>query len=487
MTRLSGKTVDQLNPHISVPVYDRSVVDVGIVHFGVGAFHRSHQAVYLDDALAGGELSWGVCGVGVLPTDQRIRDVLDDQDGLYTLLTVDTSGDSRARVIGSHVLHLHAPDDPFAVLDRLTDPAVRIVSLTITEGGYSVNDATGAFEPRDAATLADLAGAQPPATAFGFIVSALAARRAAGTPPFTVMSCDNIQHNGRVARAAITAFALHVDPELAEWIGQHVTFPNSMVDRITPATTPDVIAAVNRYGVEDGWPIRAEAFTQWVLEDNFSSGRPALDKVGVQLVEDVTPYEYMKLRLLNASHQVMSYLGLLAGETYVHDVCRDADFVGFLLAYMHKEAIPTLDPVPGVDLELYCNQLIDRFSSEAILDTLARQTVDGSDRVPKFLLPVIQAQLDAGRDIRRATLALAAWSRYLDPELTPETAPPPNDRRIDTIRAAAIAERSRPGAFLDQPDVFGDLGQDLILRTAFTRARSLLSQGGARAAVTLLA
>ena len=486
MARLSSATVAGIDRYVTIPSYDREQARVGIVHFGVGAFHRAHQAVYLDDVLAAGGSSWGVCGIGVLSGDRRIRDVLRDQDGLYTLLNVDTAGNTVARVVGSHLTHLHAPDDPQAVVDRLADPATRIVSLTITEGGYGISEATGAFEPTDPATLADLDGAQPPTSAFGLIVAALAVRRVDKSEPFTIMSCDNIQHNGQVARAAITAFARHLDHDLAEWIDEHVAFPSSMVDRITPATSSDVVDAVAAYGIEDGWPVRSESFTQWVLEDNFSAGRPPLDEVGVQLVDDVTPYELMKLRLLNASHQVMSYLGILAGETYVHDVCRDSDFTAFLLAYMRQEAIPTLEPVPGIDLEKYCRQLIARFSSRAILDTLARQTVDGSDRIPKFLLPVIRAQLAAGGDIRRSTLALAAWSHYLDASLVPPGAPAPVDRRLSALRAAAAAERHTPGAFLDHHDVFADLGQNAVLRSGFVTARALLRGQGPRAAISLL-
>ena len=517
---LSSAALTRLDPQVAVPGYDRDQAQVGIVHFGVGAFHRAHQAAYLDDVISGGASTWGICGVGVLPHDRAIADVLRAQDGLYTLLTVDPTGTTTARVIGSHLLHLHAPDDPYAVLNILIDPATRIVSLTITEGGYSINDATGAFDPHDAQTLADLAhptgvdspaggagranltgvessaAAAPPSSVLGFVVTALAARRAAGTDPFSIVSCDNIQGNGHVARAAVTGFAERVDPDLAAWIGRYAAFPSSMVDRITPATTATVSAAAANYGIDDGWPVRSEAFTQWVLEDTFSAGRPPLETVGVQLVADVAPYELMKLRLLNASHQVMSYLGLLAGYTYVHDVCRDPDFTPFLLDYMHHEAIPTLDPVPGINLDDYCTQLIERFSSDAILDTLARQTADGSDRIPKFVLPVIRAQLAAGGDIARATLALAAWSLYLDDTIaahasTPSTggagdATVPVDRRLDALRAAAAAERAQPGAFLDQPDVFGDLARDPVLRAAFTGARAQLIDVGARAAVIAL-
>ncbi|WP_028048467.1 mannitol dehydrogenase family protein [Cellulomonas sp. URHD0024] len=485
---LDSRALGGLDPRVAVPGYDRDHVTAGIVHLGVGAFHRSHQAMYVDRLLHEGETGWGICGVGVLPADRTIAEVLDEQDGLYTLLTVDPSGDTDARVIGSHVAHLHAPADTRAVVDRLADPATHVVSLTITEGGYGINDATGAFEPRDPATLADLApGASSPSSVLGLIVAALAVRRAAGTAPFTVMSCDNIQGNGHVARTAVTAFARVIDAELADWIEERVAFPSSMVDRITPATTDEVVAAVAALGIEDRWPVRSESFTQWVLEDSFSDGRPPFEKVGVQVVDDVTPYELMKLRLLNASHQAMGYLGILAGETYVHDVCRDPLFVGFLLGYMHREAIRTLQDVPGIDLSEYCEELIARFSSEAIRDTLARQVVDASDRIPKFLLPVVRAQLAAGREISRCALVLAAWCRYLEGTTDAGATTAPQDKRLDELRHVVEAEASSPGAFLSYEPVFGDLGSNAVLRDAFVAARASLARDGARAATAALA
>ncbi|GAA4344900.1 mannitol dehydrogenase family protein [Angustibacter luteus] len=498
MTHLDAAGLSDIAGGVPVPAYDRDAVAAGIVHFGVGAFHRAHQAMYVDRLLSNGQSHWGICGVGVLAGDRTIADVLDEQDGLYTLLTVSPDGVTDARVIGSHVAHLHAPDDRQAVVDRLADPATHIVSLTITEGGYGIDDATGEFDPHDPATLADLAdladlgdltdaaGVEPPSSVLGLVVAGLSARRAAGTAPFTVLSCDNIQGNGHVAEQAVTAFARRRDPHLAEWISEHVAFPSSMVDRITPATTDETVAAVAALGVQDRWPVRSESFTQWVLEDRFSDGRPALDAVGVQLVDDVLPYELMKLRLLNASHQAMGYLAVLAGETFVHDVCRDPLFAGFLLDYMHHEAIPTLRDVPGIDVDAYCDQLIARFSSEAIRDTLGRQVVDGSDRIPKFLLPVVRDQLAAGRSIARSALVLAAWCRFLEGVDDAGAPISVQDKRIDGLLRAVAAEQDEPGAFLDYPPVFGDLGADPVLRAAFADARTSLQRHGARGAIKSL-
>jgi len=490
MTDLTSRTLGSLDASVAVPSYDRAAVTPGVVHFGVGAFHRAHEAMYLDRILATGATGWGLTGVGTLAGDAAMRDALTAQDDLYTLVTTAPSGEVEARVIGSIVNYLFAPEQPDAVLAALADPATRIASLTITEGGYGINDATGAFEPRDPATLADLEGLPQgalPTSALGFLTAGLRARRDAGEVPFTVMSCDNIQGNGTVARAAVLAFAGRVDPELAAWIAAEVSFPNSMVDRITPATTDESRARVARdFGIDDRWPVLSESYVQWVLEDDFTAGRPDFDQVGVQLVPDVEPYELMKLRLLNASHQAMSYLGLLSGAEYVHEVCRDELFAGFLLGYMNEEARPTLDPVPGVDLDDYCAQLMQRFGSEAIKDTLMRQIVDGSDRIPKFLLPVVREQLRTGGAIERSALVLAAWSRFLEGVADDGSALEPVDKRLDELRAAVAAEATAPGAFLDYAPVFGDLGTDERLRAAFVAARGRLAALGARGALEAL-
>jgi mannitol 2-dehydrogenase len=302
------------------------------------------------------------------------------------------------------------------------------------------------------------------------------------------MSCDNIQGNGHVARTAVLGFAGRKDPDLAAWIAQHAAFPNSMVDRITPVTTDETRASVlAEYGIEDRWPIRAESFAQWVLEDTFPGGRPPLELVGVQMVADVEPFELMKLRLLNASHQAMAYPGILAGEQWVHDVGRDPLFAGFLLDYMRLEAIPTLRPVPGIDLDAYCHELIDRFGNEAIRDTLARLAFDASERIPKFLLPVLRQQLETGGEIRRCALVLAAWSRFLEGRDENGEPTPIVDPRAPDLIEAARAEQSEPGAFLDYRPVFGDLGANARLRAAFVASRASLIAHGARATVSSVA
>ncbi len=473
---------------VALPAYDRSAVTPGIVHFGVGGFHRAHEAMYLDRLMNAGEaLDWGIVGVGTLPGDARMRDALLAQDGLYTLVVKHPDGRLEPRVVGSIVDYLFAPDDPAAVLDRLTDPATRIVSLTVTEGGYHVNQVTGEFDPSDPDIRADLAGDGPPRTVFGFLTEALARLRDAGAEPFTVMSCDNLPGNGDIARRMILAFARLRDPDLADWMAEHVRFPNCMVDRITPVTTPDDIAALrDEFGVEDAWPVVCEPFTQWVLEDRFGRGRPPLEDAGVQLVDDVVPYELMKLRLLNASHQALCYLGYLAGYRLAHEVCQDPLFAGFLLRYMEREGSPTLPEVPGVDLDAYRHELIARFANPEVRDTLARLCAESSDRIPKWLVPVIVANLASGGEIERSALVVAAWARYA--EGVDEQGEPIEvvDRLRDRVMAAAARQAEDDLAFLRDPDLFGGLVDDDRFVTAYRGFLRSLHEAGARATLEAL-
>ncbi|ABF44295.1 Mannitol dehydrogenase-like protein (plasmid) [Deinococcus geothermalis DSM 11300] len=479
MVKLTLSALPALSPAVAVPAYDPRAQIPGIVHFGVGAFHRSHQAMYLDRLLNSGRgAGWAICGVGVLPQDARMRDVLAEQDHLYTLVTRSPDGQAQARVIGAIVEFLFAPDDPERVLERLADPTTRIVSLTVTEGGYSVSNATGEFDPTPPDIAHDLTPGAVPRTFFGFLTEGLRRRRERGLPPFTVVSCDNMPGNGEVTRRALTAFARLQDPELGDWIAHNVAFPNSMVDRITPATTEqdrqDIAAA---YGIEDAWPVVAESFAQWVLEDRFTQGRPALETVGVQVVSDVEPYELMKLRLLNASHQALAYLGLLAGYRFVHEVCQDPLFARFLLDYMTQEATPTLRPVPGIDLGAYRRELIARFSNPAIRDPLTRLTVDSSERIPKFLLPVIRDQLARGGELARCALVIASWRAYLATVLEEGSASFP-DQHAQALAEAVRRDAQQPGAFLDLEAVFGELGRNARFRTAYLSAwESLRRQG----------
>jgi mannitol 2-dehydrogenase len=455
-------------------------VTAGIVHLGVGGFHRAHEAMYVDALLnAGKARDWGIHGVGLQQSNWTMRDALAAQDNLYTLVTRHSDGTWNARVIGSLVGYSFAPDDFDAVITRLTDPAIRLVSLTVTEGGYNIDPVTGEFDAGNDAVLADARRDAPPTTMFGIVVEALARRRARGVPAFAVVSCDNVQGNGHVAQRAFTGFARLRDADLAAWITDNVVFPNSMVDRITPQTTDEDRAELaRRFGIEDRWPVLCEPFTQWVLEDSFDGARPPLEDVGVQLVDDVEPYELMKLRMLNASHQALCYPGYLVGYRLVHDVTSDPLFARFLLDYMLEEAVPTLKPVPGVDLGKYAHQLIERFSNPEVKDTVARLCANTSDLIPKFLLPVIRTQLAAHRPIVRSVAVIACWARYAEEVDEQGERYRMDDALAPRLRAAAARQREAPLIFLeDNRALFGDLGDvpefvrlyETILESIFQR------------------
>ncbi|MFD0043818.1 mannitol dehydrogenase family protein [Pseudarthrobacter scleromae] len=489
MATLSNYTLSSIPGPVSKPAYNRSRLTEGIVHFGVGGFHRAHQAMYLDRLMNAGKAhDWAICGVGVLPGDARMKKVMDSQDCLYTLTVKHADGTRQAGVIGSITSYLFAPDNPEAVIEKMASPAIRIVSLTVTEGGYNFHHVTGKFNADNPDVVHDLQPEAAPRTTFGLITAALARRRQRGLAPFTVMSCDNIQGNGDVAREMFTAFADLKDPELGEWVRGNVPFPNSMVDRITPVTTDeDRLTAVREYGVEDAWPVVCEPFEQWVLEDHFSLGRPPLEDVGVQLVADVEPYELMKLRLLNASHQGMCYFGRLAGYTYAHEAAQDPLFARFLLDYMNKEATPTLEPVPGIDLDSYKQTLIDRFSNEHIRDTLARLCAESSDRIPKWLLPVIRTNLERGGEIHRSAAVVASWARYAEGLDEQGNTIDVVDRIKEPLMAAAARQRQEPLAFLSNRQVFGDLADNELFIRAYSEALNKLHEGGARATLGSLA
>ena len=485
---LNAQTLAYWSDRLPTPAYDRDLVTPGVVHFGVGGFHRAHQAMYLDRLMNEGQaLDWGICGVGVMPADRKMKEVLDAQDGLYTLVLKHSDGTYEPRVIGSIVAYLFAPDDPEAVIEEMAAPSIRIVSLTVTEGGYNISDVTGEFDETNPDVVGDLEPGAVPRTTFGLITEALRRRRERGVLPFTVMSCDNLQGNGHLARRAFTTFARLRDPELGDWIEREVRFPNSMVDRITPVTTDaDRAEITERFGIQDQWPVVCEPFTQWVLQDAFTAGRPPYEQVGVQVVDDVEPYELMKLRLLNASHQALCYFGYLCGYRLVHEAAQDPLFQAFLLGYMDEEATPTLPAVPGVDLGAYKHTLLERFSNPEVRDTIARLCAESSDRIPKWLLPVIRAQLETGGEIRRSAAVVASWARYA--EGTDEQGEPIEvvDRLADSVIQLARRQRQDPDVFIANRQLFGDLADNERFRTAYRSALASLHEYGARATLESL-
>ncbi|HNP30210.1 MAG TPA: mannitol dehydrogenase family protein [Nitrospirales bacterium] len=459
---LTQAALPLLGEKIACPSYDRSKVKAGIVHIGVGGFHRSHEAYYTNALMNEFDASaWGICGVGLRGDDRKMRDILKRQDFLYTLIIRHPSGKVENCVIGSLVDFLLSCDDPGAVIDKMASADTKIVSLTITEGGYNLNTATGEFEFDNPAVQHDLNNPSNPKTVFGYLTAALKRRRGAGLPAFTIQSCDNIQHNGDMTRKMLLAFASRQDAELAQWIETEVSFPNAMVDRITPVTTPDDIAYLSgEIGLKDQWPVTCEPFTQWVIEDDFSNGRPAWEKVGAQFVTDVTPYEKMKIRLLNAGHSVLGLLGSIHGHKTIEGCIASPLFAAYLRRFMDIEATPVLDPVEGVDLEVYKDSLIERFGNPNIKDNLARICLESSAKLPKFLIPTIHENLAQGGSFQYATLVIAAWCLYSDKgrcrkgvELDIV------DEMKEELHRAAAGTKDDPLSFIRLEPIFGDLAE----------------------------
>lgn len=463
--KLNRATLRDLPEGILVPDYDPADVQPGVLHLGMGNFHRAHEGVYLDRIASNGDLTWGTVGVGFRAPDEALNHAAAEQDGLYTLETVSPTGEVEVRVLGNVVDHLYTPADAAHLLELAADLQIRIISLTITEAGYAAPDPVTELDPSSPGPL-------------GTIVLAAQQRKADGAPGFTVLSCDNIQENGDLAKKIVRDLAATKGDDLVEWIDENLSFPNGMVDRITPVTSAALVEQRAADGVEDAWPVRAETYLQWVLEDDFAAGRPAWDEVGVQLVDDVRPYEKMKLRLLNASHQVLSHIGILEGMTFVDEVVTDPDFSQLVRDYMELEGRPTLDAVPGINLDEYCDQLMARFGAKATEDTLARQVVDSSERMAKFVFPALADQLASDDpQIDAIALTLAAWyERALSGEAL-------TDQAEDVLRRGALAEKAGDGSFLETVIVDPGVAQNPLLVERFVFYRELLEEKGPREAV----
>ncbi len=510
---LGRSALGQLPARVEGPRYDPAGLAPGILHVGVGNFHRAHQAVYLDDLFSLGlGHSFGIVGAGIRAQDRAMRDALQRQDWLSTV--VQQEGDAAQARVTASMLGFVDPSDARALIGAMADPAIRIVSLTVTEGGYCVDAATGRFDPAHADIVADARvlaalrgdpragfgaapgsgagtadaegaatgrdGAPLPHTAFAPIVAALARRRAEGREAFTVMSCDNLPGNGDAARAAVTGLAEHIDAGLAQWIGQHASFPNAMVDRITPATTDAQRAALKeRFGIDDARPVFCERFRQWVLEDRFCAGRPPLEEAGVTFVDDVHPFERMKIRILNGGHAAIAYPSALMDIVFVHDAMADTLVARFLDRLLADEVVPVVPPVPGVDLLGYKASVESRFANPAVGDTIRRLCLDGSNRQPKFIVPTIAARLARGEGVEGLALVSAAWCRYCLGASDSGAVIEPNDDAWPRLAATAREAGHDPRAWLAMRDIYGEVGDHPAFRSAFATALAALARDGA--------
>ncbi|HEY4923364.1 MAG TPA: mannitol dehydrogenase family protein [Roseiarcus sp.] len=479
--KLSNAALASVGRDIAVPGYRRADLSAGIMHFGVGNFHRAHQAVYLDDLFARGrDHDWAIVGAGVRDADKAVRAALQQQDWLTTVVEQEGTH-SKARIIGPHIDFV-PPGDVAANLERLSRPEIRIVSMTITEGGYYISPATQEFDAAHPDIIADARAIDAPKTVFGLIVAGLARRRAAGVAPFTVMSCDNIPGNGHVCENAVAGLAELVDPELARWIRANVAFPNSMVDRITPATTNRERDALrDKFGLEDNWPVFCEEFRQWVLEDKFPAGRPRLEDVGVTFTANVAPYELMKIRILNGGHAAIAYPAALLDIHFVHQAMADSQVPAFLDQLTRREILSVVPAPPDTDLAAYQSLIARRFANPKIEDTIERLCFDGSNRQPKFILPTVLDRLKSGADVKGLALVSALWCRYCYGETESGRSVAPNDPSWGRLQTAAKLARANPSAFLEMKDIFGGAAQNAAYVAAFSGALSKLWGQGVRA------
>ena len=482
--KLSLATLDEAAKTASVPAYRRDTLSPGILHFGVGNFHRAHQAIYLHELFnAGRDLDWAIIGAGVMPSDGKMKEKLKAQDYLTTVVEQDNNRSS-ATVTGPMIDMIAAPEFD-QIIATLADPAIRIVSLTITEGGYFIDPATGAFDPTHPAMVADAGTPDAPKSVFGLIIAGLKKRREAGLAPFTVMCCDNIPGNGEVTEATIVGLAKLSDPDFAHWIHENVAFPNAMVDRITPATGERELKITHdTYGIDDNWPVFCEEFKQWVLEDNFPLGRPALEEAGVTFVKDVAPYELMKLRILNGGHAAIAYPAALMDIHFVHESMENDLIRRFLAKLEKEEIIPIVPPVPDTSLDDYFDLIERRFLNPKIGDTIPRLAQDGSNRQPKFILPSTADRLSKGLDVQGLALVSALWCRYFEGKSDSGKDIVFNDPNADRVHEAAIKSQSDPLAFLELKDIFGSVGTNPVFTKRFVEGLTSLRKVGTAETLT---
>ncbi len=481
--KLKQATLSDLPSAIGVPNYDRTTLTPGIVHIGLGNFHRAHQAWYLHRLMQDGHAhDWAIIGAGVRPGDAAQRKKLAAQDHLTTLIELRPDGTS-AEVIGSMIGFVPVEEDNTALIAQMADPAIRIVSLTVTESGYFVDPATKAFDAEHADIAHDAAHPTTPRTAFGAIIAALAARRAAGHGPFTCLSCDNLQGNGDILRQTVLSLARMSDPALAEWIAERGAFPNSMVDCIVPATGPNELELARDLGVDDAAPVTHEAYRQWVIEDRFCADRPDWDRVGATFTDNVHDFEAMKIRVLNGGHQIVANAGELLGIETIAGCMAHEGIAAFFDRVARHEIIPHLTAVPGMSAEDYVGLITERFANPRIVDTTRRVAFDGSSRHPGFLLPSIRDGLASGQPVAGLALAEAIWCRMCLGQREDGSVIEANDPLWDMLHTAAIAAQRDPQAWLDCGQIYGDLAQNADFQLAFAKALAAVAAHGVAGAI----
>ena len=481
--KLCDQSLRSLPASISAPTYDRSRLTAGIVHIGLGNFHRAHQAWYVHRLMQDGQAhDWAIIGAGVRPYDTVMRDKLKAQDFLTTLIELDPSATS-AEIIGSMIDYAPIDMDNAGLVNQLCDPAIRIVSLTITEGGYFLDPVSGNFDSTHVEILHDVNDPQSPRTVFGAIIAALDHRRKNGHGPLTLLSCDNLTGNGTILKQAVMGLARMIDSALAQWIDENCSFPNSMVDCIVPATGEKEMKLAENFGISDAVPVSHEKYRQWVVEDDFCAGRPPLENVGVIFTEEVHKYETMKIRLLNAEHQVIANVGEILSLDTIADCMADPQILAFFRKVGTEEIIPGIAPLPSINPLQYLDLVETRFANPAIRDTTRRVAFDGSSRHTGFVLPILREGLEAGRPTSGLALVEALWARMCAGAREDGTEIEPNDPIWDTLRTNAESARENPASWLAQKDIYGDLAMVKNFSCAFEDWLNLIWARGSRKAV----
>lgn len=481
MHRISSATLNDLPEGVSVPTYDRSAITPGIVHIGLGNFHRAHQSWYLHRLMQQGvAMDWGIIGAGVRAGDAAQRDRLAAQDYLTTLIELDPKGRS-AEIVGAMIGFVQVEEDNAALIAQMTDPAIRIVALTVTESGYYIDPVTKAFDAKHADMQHDAAYPDRPRTAFGAMIAALKMRRANGTGPFTAQSCDNLQGNGTILRQTVVSLAKLSDPDLADWIDRSCSFPNSMVDCIVPATGPKELDIVRSFGIEDAAPVTHENYRQWVIEDDFCAGRPDWDKAGATFTDDVHAFEAMKIRILNGGHQLIADAGEVLSVEFISE-CMDHPLIGDFFRKVAKTEIALqVQSVPGMDPETYVDLIDGRFSNPEIVDTVRRVAFDGSSRQTGFILPTLRDALSSSDPMDGLALSQAIWARMCEGTREDGSVIAPNDPIWDSLTIAAKAAKSDPQAWLNQRDLYGDLAEHEAFADRFRHWLSMIWKDGLEA------
>lgn len=476
--KLSNAALADLPDGIERPRYDRRQLTPGIVHIGVGNFHRAHQAWYLHRLMqAGDAFDWAILGAGVRSYDAAMREKLLAQDCLTTLIELAPSSRA-AEVTGAMIDYLPVEEGNRPLVRAMADPRIRIVAMTVTEGGYYLDPATGAFDAAHPDIVHDAENPERPRTAFGAMVAALRLRRAAGHRPFSGLSCDNLRGNGAILRQTVVGLARMTDPALADWIDAQGAFPDSMVDSIVPSTGPAELALVREMGIDDAAPVTHENFRQWVIEDAFCDGRPDWDHVGATFTDDVHAYEVMKIRILNAGHQVLANAGELLSVPTIADCMAHPAISAMFRKVQTEEILPYVDAVPGTTPAEYLTLIERRFSNPAIRDTTRRVAFDGSSRHTGFVLPILRDALAAGGPVEGLALVEALWARMCEGHREDGSEIEPNDPYWPRLTAAARAARDEPREWLEQRTVYRDLRDAEAFANAFERWLSMIWRSG---------